>query len=73
VTDDEIRDMVTRYITGLYESDNADCLHEMEEFDKIPTDEEFEETYQKAMAFYRQAIVTVTYTPEKKEKESADR
>jgi hypothetical protein len=60
MTDDEIRDVVTRYITGLYETDNADCLHEMEEFDKIP-DEEFEETYQKAMAFYRQATVTVTY------------
>ncbi len=64
MTDDEIRDVVTRYIMGCHDSDNADSLHEREEFDRISADDEFEETYQRALVIYRQAKVTVTY-PEK--------
>lgn len=62
MTDDEIRDVVEKYILDLYRCDNADCLHEMDQFD-IPgmSDEEFEELIDRALAFYRQATVTVTF------------
>lgn len=66
MTDDEIKIVVTRYITGCIESDAADCLHEMDEFDDPDlSDEQFGELLTRANAIYRQAEITVTY-PEKK-------
>lgn len=59
MTDEEIKAVVTRYIISGHESDNADCLHEMDEWQ---TGEESElDDLSKAYNFYRSAKVTVTW------------
>lgn len=54
LTDAKIKDLVAQYIINGYEDDNADCLHEVDEF--IDSDD-----LARAYQFYRKAIVTVTF------------
>jgi hypothetical protein len=59
MTDEEIKAVVAKYIIGNHESDNADCLHEMDEWQ---TGEESEQDdLNKGYDFYRTARVTVTW------------
>jgi hypothetical protein len=67
MTDDEIKAIVTKYIVEGFEDDNADCLHEMDEFDALfdylpdgsvtDTPPDFKRAYE----FYLRAKVTVTF------------
>ena len=59
MTDDEIKAVVAKYIIDGYEDDNADCLHEMDEFD--PDQETAQEDLKRAYELYRAAKVTVTW------------
>jgi len=59
MTDEEIKEVVRKYILGGHESDNADCLHEMDAFDR--DDEEGQDDLQRAYDLYRKAVVTVTW------------
>lgn len=64
MTDPEIQEIVRKYILDGYESDNADCLHEM---DAWQTGEESEQDdLNKGYEFYRSAKVTVTWGDERK-------
>lgn len=60
MTDDEIKAVVAKYIIYGYEDDNADCLHEMDEFYASP-DVDPDEALKRAYEFYRSAKVTVTW------------
>ena len=53
MTEEEIKKLVVDYIISGHESDNADCLHEKEEFDDHPDD------LNRAYELYRKAILTV--------------
>lgn len=57
MTDDEIKAIVAEYIISGHESDNADCLHEMDEFYEDPG----RVNIQRAYGFYRSAKVSVTW------------
>lgn len=60
MTDEEIKLVVCEYITVCFDSDNADGLHEMDEF--YYPDGDFDDTaYLKALKIYRKAKVTVTF------------
>ena len=61
MTDDEIKAVVTRYIIGAFESDNADCLHEMDEFYLDENDETAANDVKRAYNFYNKAVVTVDF------------
>jgi hypothetical protein len=56
VTDEQIKAAVRKYIIYMYEDDNADCLHEMDEFDEHTAADLF-----RAYEFYQTAKVTVTW------------
>lgn len=59
MTEDEIKAIVAKYIISNHESDNADCLHEMDEWQ---TGEESEQDdLNRAYDFYRSAKVTVSW------------
>lgn len=67
MTDDQIKAVVLKYIMDCFESDNADGLHEMDEFDElfdylpdgssINTPAELKRAYE----LFRTAKVTVTF------------
>ena len=54
LTEEQIKTLVARYIINGYEDDNADCLHEVDEF--VDSDD-----LARAYQLYRKAIVTVTF------------
>ena len=59
MTDEQIKEAVRKYIISQHESDNADCLHELDEWQ---TGEESEQDdLNKGYDFYRRAKVTVTF------------
>jgi hypothetical protein len=60
MTDEEIKALVRKYIIDDYESDNADGLHEMDEF-YLPMGTEIDGTLDRAYKFYLSAKVTVTW------------
>ena len=58
--EEEIKQVVVDYITDGVEADNADSLHERDEwYQHIGQDSETD--LKKAYAFYRKAKVTVTF------------
>ena len=59
VTDEQIREVVRKYILDGHESDNADCMHEMDEFSA--DSEDIQQDLKRAYEIYRAAIVTVTW------------
>ena len=61
MTDEQLRAVVERYIIGLFESDNADCLNEMDEFYFEENDETAYNDMKRAYEFYRKANVTVEF------------
>jgi hypothetical protein len=61
VTDQEIKTIVRKYIIAMYESDNADCLHEMDEFWGEDDEEQALGALDRAYELYRTATVTVTW------------
>lgn len=60
MTDDEIKTVVHDYIINCFESDNADCLHEMDEWEPYLSQSD-DGPLMKAYEFYRRAKVTVTF------------
>ena len=58
MTDEQIKAAVLKYITDCFESDNADGLHEMDEF---YTDSFNQADYDKALTLYRRAKVIVMF------------
>ena len=60
MTDDQIKGIVADYISGMYEDDNADCLHEMDEF-YTTIDDDPDELLKRAYAFYRSARVHISW------------
>jgi hypothetical protein len=63
VTDEQIKAIVAKYIIDGYEDDNADCLHERDEFYNDPG-EDPDEIMKRAYVFYRSANVSVTWPGE---------
>jgi hypothetical protein len=59
MTDKEIKAAVAWYIIGGHVADNADCLHELDEFQD--DSESAQDDLKKAYGFYRTAKVTVTW------------
>ena len=62
MTDEEIKNAVAAYIIGGHESDNADCLHERDEWQDDT--EDAQDDLKRAYEFYRTARVTVTWGDE---------
>ena len=60
MTDEQVKAVVAKYIVSGYEDDNADCLHERDEFYNDPGDDP-DEILKRAYRFYRTAKVTVTW------------
>jgi hypothetical protein len=60
MTDDEIKAIVLKYIEDCFESDNADGLHEMDEW-YASIDDDPQELLKKGYALFRKATVTVTF------------
>lgn len=60
MTDDEIKALVTKYIVEGFEDDNADCLHEMDEWEPYLSRSD-DEPLNRAYEFYNRATVTVTF------------
>jgi hypothetical protein len=61
MTDDEIKATVTKYIVAGFESDNADGLHEMDEWWKEEDYEQNRIDLEKGYKLFRKAHVTVTF------------
>ncbi len=60
MTDEEIKNTVAAYIIGGHESDNADCLHEMD----VLQDDGEQDTLKRAYEFYSTATATATWGDE---------
>jgi hypothetical protein len=61
MTNDEIKATVTKYIVNGVESDNADGLHEMDEWWKEEDYEQNRIDLEKGYKLFRKAQVTVTF------------
>jgi len=60
MTDDEIKAVVHKYIMDCFESDNADGLHEMDEW--LPSLNESDDgPLKRGYEWYKRAKVTVTF------------
>lgn len=60
MTDDTLKAIVRKYILDGILSDNADCLHEMDEL-YANIDDDPDEILKRAYALFRKAKVTVTF------------